>query len=235
MTSGPKARACRPSVLASGPLFPPPRVNWRYTRFARTSHSRIWKLQFRRCFNTSIRKTTSAGVPNRPRGRLFGCPPPRASDSRSPSCASSRTWSTLRIQSCHMSAMGSARKPSARLRGRLRALIMALAGALRGFRAQGALVQLANGLQCLLQLVVVFEPPPDLEQLVSLQADLTVLAAGIVDTEDPLGMTDAAGTLGAAAGMEGSAMKEGPAHDTREGRQSCEKAVDLGRLCHLYR
>src|ERR1035437_9966492 len=134
-----------------------------------------------------------------------------------------------------MSAMGSARKPTARLRGRLRALNMALASALRGFRAQGALVQRADGLQCLLQLVVVFEPPPDLEQLASVQADLAVLAAGIVDVEDPLGMADAAGTLGAAAGMEGSAMEEGAAHDVRKGRQPGEKAVDLGRLCHLYR
>src|ERR1022692_1598765 len=136
------------------------------------------------------------------------------------SCSSSRTWSTWRIQSCHILSIGSARKPWAKPRGWLRALIMAFAAgsALRGFRTQGALVQLANGLQYLLQLVVVLEPPPDLEQLGSVQADLTVLAAGIVDVEDPLGMTDAAGTLGAAAGMEGSAMEEGAAHDIRKGR-----------------
>ena len=39
-----------------------------------------------------------------------------------------------------------------------------LGDAVRGFRAQRALVQLANGLQGLLQLAVVFEPPPHLEQ-----------------------------------------------------------------------
>src|ERR1019366_1838950 len=194
MTSGPKARACRPSVLASGTLFPPTRVNWRYTRLARTSHSRIWKLQLRRCFSTSMRKTTSAGVPNRPRVRLLGWRRTRASYTRSTSCSSSRTWYTLRIQSCHIWSMGSARRSRAKLRGRLRALITALAAgsALRGFHAQGALVQLANGLQCFLQLAVVFEPPPLLKQLVTVQADLPVPAAGIVDVEDPLGMTDTA-------------------------------------------
>src|ERR1017187_6658983 len=84
------------------------------------------------------------------------------SDTRSTNCSSSRTWSTWRIQSCHILSIGSARKPWAKSRGRLRALIMALAasGALRRFRAQAALVQLANGLQCLLQLAVVLEPPP---------------------------------------------------------------------------
>jgi len=56
----------------------------------------------------------------------------------------------------------------------------------------------------------------DLGQLVAVQSDLTVLAAGIIHVQDPLGMADAAGALGAALGVEGLAMQQRAAEDVAE-------------------
>src|ERR1700720_2699083 len=127
--------------------------------------------------------------------RLLGWRRVKASYTIVTNCSSSSTWSACRIQPSHQLPTCSARKPSSKPGGRLRALITALAafGRRRGFRAQGELVDLANRLQGLLQLAVMFEPQPHLRQLVAVQADLTVLAAGVVDVEDPLGMTAATG------------------------------------------
>src|SRR5438128_3812983 len=44
----------------------------RYTKLPRTSRSHSSKVQSWRCLRTSIRRTTAAGVPNRPRRRLCG-------------------------------------------------------------------------------------------------------------------------------------------------------------------
>ena len=63
-----------------------------------------------------------------------------------------------------------------------------------------------------------FELSPHLGQLISVQADLTILAARIVHVEDPLAMADAVGADGAAAGVEGSAVEEGAAEDRGRGR-----------------
>src|SRR5213594_2054526 len=100
-------------------------------------------------------------------------------------------------------------------------------GAPCGFRAQGELVEFANRLQRLLDLAVVVEPPPHLGHLWAAQADLTVLAAGVVDVEDPLEMALATGTDGAALGMEGAAMEQGAAEDLAEGGELGEEAVEF--------
>src|SRR6266536_5136100 len=238
MTSGPSAWACRTNALASGTLPAPTRVNWRYTRLARTSHSTSSKLQPRTCFSTSIRKTTSAGVPYRPRVLLLGWRRVKASYTMVTNCSSSSTWSACRIQPCHQLPTCSARKPSSKSGGRLRALITALDGfgTRRGFRAQGELIELANRLQDLLHLAEIFEPQPHLRQLVAMQADLTILAAWIVDVEDPLGMTAAAGAGGATAGVEGGAMEQRTAQDFGKGGESGEEAAEYRVfLCHPYR
>jgi hypothetical protein len=80
----------------------------------------------------------------------------------------------------------------------------------------------------------VSELAADLGQLVAVQGDLPVLAAGIVDVQDPLGMADAAGAFGAAFGVEGFAVKQGAAEDVAEVGDLGEKTVQLGaQLRHL--
>jgi len=56
----------------------------------------------------------------------------------------------------------------------------------------------------------------DLGQLVAVQGDLPVLAAGIVHVQNPLGMANATGTFSAAFGVEGLAMNQGAAEDVAE-------------------
>src|ERR1039458_7518436 len=64
------------------------------------------------CFSRRSRRTTSAGVPLRPRVRLFGWRRARASETAVISCSSSSTRSACFIQSSCRSATSSAMKPS---------------------------------------------------------------------------------------------------------------------------
>ena len=99
---------------------------------------------------------------------------------------------------------------------------------------QGELIEFANGLQSLLDLMEVPELAADLRQLVAVQADLTVLAARIVDVQNPLGVAESAGTFGTAFGVEGFAVKEGAAEDVAEVGDLGEEAVALwAQLWHL--
>src|SRR5207249_2642504 len=66
-TGSSRRRASRISVFASGTRSPSIRQNARYTKLPRTSRSHSSKLQSWRCLRTSIRRTTAAGVPSRPR------------------------------------------------------------------------------------------------------------------------------------------------------------------------
>ena len=80
----------------------------------------------------------------------------------------------------------------------------------------------------------VSESAADLGQLVAVQGDLPVLAAGIVHVQNPLGMANATGTFSAAFGVEGLAMNQGAAEDVAEIGDPGEEAVRLwAQLCHL--
>ena len=70
---GPQGLGALPNGLGIGHgVSTPTRAKARYTRLARTSCSNSSKLQSGRCFKINIRRTTSAGVPSRPRLRLCG-------------------------------------------------------------------------------------------------------------------------------------------------------------------
>ena len=74
----------------------------------------------------------------------------------------------------------------------------------------------------------------DLWQLIAVQADLTILAAGIVDIQDRLGVADTASTFGTAFGVEGFALNEGAAEDIAKVGELGEEAGKLwAQLCHL--
>src|SRR5438105_7196606 len=109
--------ANRISVLASGTRSPSMRQKARYTKLPRTSRSHSSKVQSWRCLRTSIRRTTAAGVPNRPRRRLCGWRWAKASATRSTRTSSSRRASICRrVESQSLSASG--RSTSTRLRCR---------------------------------------------------------------------------------------------------------------------
>src|SRR5437870_8940720 len=109
--------ANRISVLASGTRSPSMRQKARYTKLPRTSRSHSSKVQSWRCLRTSIRRTTAAGVPSRPRRRLCGWRWAKASATRSTrTSSSSRASICRRVESQSLSASG--KSTSTRLRCR---------------------------------------------------------------------------------------------------------------------
>ena len=83
--------------------------------------------------------------------------------------------------------------------------------------------------------MVVPELAAHLGQLVAVQADLTVLTAGVIYVQDPLRVTDAASTFSTAFGVEGVAMKEGTAEDVAEVGELGEETVQFwAQLWHRY-
>jgi hypothetical protein len=80
--------------------------------------------------------------------------------------------------------------------------------------------------------LVVAELVAHLRQLVVAQADLTVLAAGIVHVQDPLGgpapRPAPRATLRTALGVEGLAMQQGAAEHVAEVGELGEEAVEVG-------
>ena len=85
-------------------------------------------------------------------------------------------------------------------------------------------------------MAVILELAAHLGQLLGAQGELAVLAAGIVDVEDPLAVAEALGADGAAAGVEGGAMEERAAEDIGERGGVLEEAVQAVVIVyHLYR
>src|SRR5919109_3230045 len=191
------------------------------------------------CLSRSKRKTTSAGVPRRPRFRLLGRRLARASYTVLSSCASSRTWSAGRIQSSHKSVTSSAMRPSAKPSWARRISITAHApGPDRRIGPQQHVVQLADGLDSFLQLLVIAQPVPYLRNQFGTNAELASAAAGIADGQNGLRMSLTAGAFRAATGMTGSALDEGTAQDLARGGEAFEEPLTgLHGLpvSHVYR
>src|SRR6185369_12774727 len=214
--SGPTIGASRPRVLASGTLPPPTRVNCRYRRFVRTSRSRIAKLQFRICFNSNSRRTTSAGKPGRPRVRLWARRATNASYTVATRSSSSSTWSTARIQSSQNSSTCSLRNPSANprwacRRSRTRGSPPWRRG--RRVRPQEPLIELADVLQGRLELLIVRQPRADQGHLLGPQAELAGAAPGVAHGQDPHRVAVARRALRAPAAMANDAFQQGAAHN----------------------
>src|SRR5271169_3797342 len=112
------------------------------------------------CLRISRRKTTSAGVPCRPRLRLLGRRFPKASYTAATSSSSANTWSAYLIQSSQRSSTSAAINPSPKLSCARRILITDFAPALRRgpFRTQQLVVELANDLDRLLQFLIIAQP-----------------------------------------------------------------------------
>ena len=98
------------------------------------------------------------------------------------------------------------------------------------------MIQLADGLDSALQLLVVAQPLAHLWDLFAMQAELPGAAAGIADGENCLRMAFTSGALGAAAGMTRGSFDEGTAQDFAGGGEAFEEALtslDGLLVCHL--
>src|SRR6266481_9801538 len=162
------------------------------------------------CLRINKRKTTSAGVPCRPRLRLLGCRFPKASYTAATSSSSSKTSSACFIQLSRRSLTSSAINPSPKLSCARRILITALPLALcRGFlRTQQIVVDLADRLDRLLQFLIIIQPPANLGNPFATHTDLPGASAGVAhrQNEDPVPF--AARAFRAIFGMSDRALQQ---------------------------
>jgi len=98
------------------------------------------------------------------------------------------------------------------------------------------MVQLADGFQLLLELVVVIQPAAHLGDLFAAEAELARASAGIADGEDRQRMAFAAGTLGATAGVADGTLQEGAAEELGGEGEAVEEflaGMEGALMCHL--
>src|SRR6202040_2652579 len=115
------------------------------------------------------------GVPSRPRRRLLGCRLASASYTAATISSSASTWSACCIQSSRRSLTSSAISPSPKLSCARRISIMSAPrpSAVR-LRTQQLMIELADVLDRLLQLLIVVEPAANLGDPFSTNAPPTI-------------------------------------------------------------
>src|SRR5271154_1523728 len=193
------------------------------------------------CLRISRRKTTSAGVPCRPRLRLLGCRFPKASYTAATSSSSAKTWSACLIQSSQRSSTSAAINPSPKLNCARRILITGLAPALRRglFRTQQLVVELANNLDRLLQLLIAAQPAAHLGHPFAAQAELARGSTRVAHGENRQRMPFAARAFRAALGMIADRpLQQRAAQDLAGHREPVEQLLAHGQgsmMSHSYK
>jgi hypothetical protein len=107
-----------------------------------------------------------------------------------------------------------------------------------GIGTQENVIQLAQGLDGFFQLLVVAQPLAHLRNLFAIDAELAGATTGIADGEHGLGMSFAAGALGAVAAVAGDALEQGAAQQLAGDGEVGEKSVACLQslfMYHLYR
>jgi hypothetical protein len=97
-------------------------------------------------------------------------------------------------------------------------------------------IQLADGLDGFLQLLVVIQPLANLRNLFAMDAELPVAAAGIADGQNRLRMAFTASAPGTAAGVMRNAIEERATQEFARGGKVFEEpltSLDGLLVCHL--
>src|SRR5215470_12263830 len=162
------------------------------------------------CLRINRRKTTSAGVPCRPRLHLLGRRFARASYTVATNCSSAKTSSACGIQSSRKPRTSVAIKPSMKPSWARRILITAPppGRCWRLIWTQQLVVELANRLDGLLQPLIVAKPSAHLGDLLAAQAELARAPARIAHGENRHSMPFAARAFGAALGVVTNGARE---------------------------
>src|SRR6201993_4694310 len=137
------------------------------------------------CLSTSRRSTTSAGAPSRPRLRLLGWRFASASYTAATISSSASTRSAWCIQSSRRSLTSSAINPSPKLSCARRISIISppRAPAMR-LRTQQLMIELADLLDRLFQLLVIVEPTANLGDPLATHTDLLRTPARVGHSQD---------------------------------------------------
>src|SRR6266702_2817550 len=138
------------------------------------------------CLRINKRNTISAGAPNRPRLRLLGCRLASASYTAATISSSASTRSACSIQPSRRSLTSPAINPSPKLSCVRRILIMWLPSRLRrgALRAQQIMIEFANDLDRLLQLLIVVQPAANFVDALATHAELARAPARIGDRQN---------------------------------------------------
>src|SRR5271168_180456 len=190
------------------------------------------------CLRINKRNTTSAGTPCRPRLRLLGRRFAKASYTAATSSSSARTSSACFIQSSQRSSTSAAINPSPKLNCARRILITVLAPALwRGLVwTQQFMVELANGFERFLQLLIIAQPAAHLGNPLAAQAELPRASTRIAHGENRQRMPFAARALRAALGMIADRpLKQRTAQDLAGHREPVEQLLARRDSSHTNR
>src|SRR6185369_4561666 len=166
-------------------------------------------------------------MPRRPRRRLFGCRCTSASYTAATICSSSNTRSACSIQSSRRSLTSPAIKPSPKLSCLRRISITRLPPALCGspFRPQQLMIELANRLDRLLELLVVGQPATHLGNALAPHAQLPHASAPVAHGENMHLVAFAARAFRAAALVPNRALQQRAAQKLASNRQLRNKLL----------
>ena len=100
------------------------------------------------------------------------------------------------------------------------------------------MIQLADGLDCFSQLLIIAQPLAHLGNQFGTDTELAGAAAGITDGQNGLRMSLTTSALRAAAGMTGGALDERTTQDFARGGEAFEEpftSLNGLLMCHLHR
>src|SRR5882672_10434963 len=179
------------------------------------------------CLRVNKRNTISAGAPNRPRLRLLGCRLARASYTAATISSSESTASACPIQPSRRSLTSSAISPSPKLSCARRISIMLFPPHLRRgpFRAQQIMIEFANGLDRLLQLLIVVQPTAHFGNALAAHAELTHASAPIAHRQDMHLVPLAARAFRAIFGVPDRTLQQGAAQQLAGDRQFADQLL----------
>src|SRR3977135_2787490 len=179
------------------------------------------------CLRTNNRNTMSAGAARRPRQRLWGCRFARASYTAATMSSSASTESACFIQSSRRSLTSSAINPSPKLSCARRISIMLLPLDLRcrPFRTQQIMIELANGLDRLLQLLIIAQPAAHLGNPLAAHTELTRTSSCVGHGQNKHVMPFAARAFRAVFGMSDGALQQRAAEELAGDRQLADQLL----------
>src|SRR6476660_1228095 len=179
------------------------------------------------CLSISSRSTTSAGAPRRPRLRLLACRLARASYTAATMSWSASTASACFIQASRRSLTSSAISPSPKLSCARRISIMLLAPPLRcgPVRTQQLMIKLANGLDRLLQVLIIAQPAAHLGNPLAPHAELARTSSRVGHRHDKHVMPFATRAFRASFGVTDGAFQQRAAQQLARDRQFADQLL----------
>src|SRR3974390_885149 len=178
------------------------------------------------CLRINRRRTTSAGVPSRPRPRFLRCRFARASYTAATICSSAKTWSACAIQSSRRSLTSSAISPSPKRSCARRISIMSAPrpSSVR-LRTQELMIELADTLDRPLQLLIIVEPAANLGDAFAANAELLHAAAGVGHRQHEHPVSLAARAFRTVFRMPHGALQQRASKQLAGNRQLADKLV----------